>query len=145
MEETAHAISPQCSRFQVSIQGQVFSYSFGRVTTVLGPLHGDARSSHSISVEDEVVTPKVNVWASTPISCPQSYELAISSMKRGVVEFNHGQPYPASITSVINTSAARVLTFDSLIPGTSTSHFYPWSNRDALENVWRTAQSFLFT
>ena len=35
---------------------------------------GDARSSHGISVEDE------------PISDPQCYELAISSMKTGGVE-----------------------------------------------------------
>ena len=47
---------------------------------------GDARSSHSISVQDEIVTPKFDAWASAPISHPQSYELAISSLKRGGVE-----------------------------------------------------------
>ena len=47
---------------------------------------GAARSSHDISVEDKMVTPKINAWANAPISCPQSYELAISSMKRGGVE-----------------------------------------------------------
>ena len=98
------------SMFQVSIQGRGLSYPFGRVTTVLGPLHGDARSSYSISVADEGVPPKINVQASTPVSKPQSYEVAISSMKRGGVEFYHGQSFPTSITGVINTSTARVLT-----------------------------------
>ena len=76
---------------------------------VFGPLHGDARISHDISVEDEVVTPKINAWAGTPILCPQSYELAISSTKTGGVEFYHGQPYPTSITGMISTSDATVL------------------------------------
>ena len=30
---------------------------------------------------------KIDAWVSTPISCPQSYELAISRMKTGGVEF----------------------------------------------------------
>ena len=86
---------------------------------VLGPLCGDARSSHGISVEDEAVTPKIDAWASTPISCPQSYELAISSMKRGGVEFYCGQSFPTSITGVISTSTARNM------PLLTPSH--PWS------------------
>ena len=47
---------------------------------------GTTRSSHSISVEDEMVTQKIDAWASPPISHPRSYELAISSMKRAGVE-----------------------------------------------------------
>ena len=47
---------------------------------------GDSRSSYSISVEDEMIIPKINAWASAPISHPQSYELSISSMKRGRME-----------------------------------------------------------
>ena len=74
---------------------------------VLVPSHGDARSSCGISIGDEAVNPKINTWVSTPISHPQSYELAISSMQRGRVEFYHGQPFPTSIASVINTSATR--------------------------------------
>ena len=54
---------------------------------VQGPLHGDTRISHCIGVEGKVVAPKIDVWASTPISCPLSYELPISRMKRGGVEF----------------------------------------------------------
>ena len=52
-----------------------------------GPLHCNARSSHGISVEGKGVTPKINVQSSTPISCHQSFELAISRMKSGGVEF----------------------------------------------------------
>ena len=54
---------------------------------VQGPLCGNARSSYSISVEGKMVTQKFDVWASAPFSCPQRYELAISRMKRGGVEF----------------------------------------------------------
>ena len=102
--------------FQVSLQGRVLSYPFGRVTMVLGPLCGGTRSSHSISVEDGVVTQKIDAQASTPISHPQSYELAISSMKRGWVEFYGGQSFPTSITGVINTFTTRVLTLTPLDP-----------------------------
>ena len=52
-----------------------------------GPMHGDARCSHNISVEGKGVTPKIDAWTSTPISCPQSYEIAVSRMKRGGVGF----------------------------------------------------------
>ena len=51
------------------------------------PIHWDARSSHGISVEGKGVAQKINAWTCTPISCPQSFELAISRMKRGGVEF----------------------------------------------------------
>ena len=55
--------------------------------TAQGPLHEDAMSSHGIHVEDKRVMPKVDVWSSTPVSCLQSFELEISKMKRGGVEF----------------------------------------------------------
>ena len=64
---------------------------------VLGPFHGDTKRSNSIHVEDGVVALKIDA-------------VAITSMKRGRVEFYYGWPYPTSITSVINTSTARVLT-----------------------------------
>ena len=35
-------------------------YPSGRVMMAQGPLHGDARSSHGISVEGEAVTQKIN-------------------------------------------------------------------------------------
>ena len=47
-----------------------FFYLFGRVILVRGPLHGDARNSHSISVQDQIVTTKTNAQASTLISYP---------------------------------------------------------------------------
>ena len=62
-------------------------YPSGRVMMVQGPLCGDARSSHGISVEDKMVGQKIDALASTPVSCPQSYELAISRIKRGGIEF----------------------------------------------------------
>ena len=52
----------------------------------------------------------IDAWTSTPISHPQSYELAVSCMKRGGVDFNHSQSFPTSITDVINTSTTRVTT-----------------------------------
>ena len=99
--------------FQVSIQYRVFSYPFGRVTAVLGPLHGDTRRSYGISVEDKTVTGKIYAWASTPIHPPK-----ISRPKRAGVEFYNGQSFPTSLTGVINTSTARVMT---LTPS------HPWS------------------
>ena len=62
-------------------------YAPGRVMMAQGPLCGGARRSHGISVEGEMVTKKIDAWASAPISCPQCYELAISRMKRSGVEF----------------------------------------------------------
>ena len=47
---------------------------------------GDARSSHSIYVQGEISTPKIGAQASAPISYCQSYELAISRLKRGGIE-----------------------------------------------------------
>ena len=54
---------------------------------VQSPLHGDARSYHGISVEDEMVTQKLMWRLALPSHIPQSYELAIIRMKRDVVEF----------------------------------------------------------
>ena len=68
--------SPPCFHwgFQVSFQSRIFlpvqQGNFGR-----DPLCGDARCSHSISVSDEIGTPKINVQASTPVSCPQIISL----------------------------------------------------------------------
>ena len=108
---------------------------------------GTPGSSHGISVEDEVVTPKIDVWASTPISHPQSFELAISSMKRGGVEFYRSQPCILEASPVwINTSATRTPKLTSSHPWSLyIQTFHPWSNRDTLGNVQRIAQTFLFT
>ena len=63
-----------------------FFYPFNRATLVGVPCMGDARSSQGISVQGEISTPEINAQASAPISHPQSYELAISRLKRGGVE-----------------------------------------------------------
>ena len=63
-----------------------FFYLFSRVTLVGFPYMGDARSSPSISVQEEIVTPKIIAQACAPLSCPQSYELTIPRPKRGWVE-----------------------------------------------------------
>ena len=48
---------------------------------------GDARNSHGISVQDESVTQKLMHGLTHHFPTPESYELAISRMKRGGVEF----------------------------------------------------------
>ena len=50
------------------------------------PNKGNARSFHSICVQDGMVIPKVNAGASAPVSLTPSFELAASRMKRGGVE-----------------------------------------------------------
>ena len=50
------------------------------------PNKGNARSFHSICVQDGMVIPKINAWASAPVSYPPCFELATSRMKRGGVE-----------------------------------------------------------
>ena len=47
---------------------------------------GDARNSHSISAQDWKVAQKLMHGPVPPISHPQGYELAISSIKRGGVK-----------------------------------------------------------
>ena len=59
----------------------------GRVSMVQVPLHGCTRNSHGISVKDESVTQKLMHRLALLFPAPQSYELAISRMKRGGVEF----------------------------------------------------------
>ena len=40
-----------------------------------GPCVGDARSSHSISIWDEIVIPKIDAWASAPFHTPRVMSL----------------------------------------------------------------------
>ena len=87
MEGVAGAISLQVSTESSKLTFRAgFFYLFDRATSVGVRCMGDARSSHGISVWDEIGTPKINAWASTPISCPKNYELAISRPKRGGVK-----------------------------------------------------------
>ena len=79
-----HALMPaKCSK----VVYRAGLYPSSRVMMAQGPLCGDTRSSQDINVRDEMVTQIIYVWASTLISCPQHYELAISRMKRGGVQF----------------------------------------------------------
>ena len=110
-----------------------------------GPLYGDARSSHGISVDGGGVTPKIDVQSSTPISCPQRFELAISRMKRGGVEFVIASHIPQAslVWSVLLCMNAGIDAYTPVVPLHWTLH--PWSNTDAPEDIWRTALSFPIT
>ena len=52
---------------------------------VWDPLHGECQELHGICIQDEVITPLINVWASTLVQYPPYCELTISRMKRGGV------------------------------------------------------------
>ena len=51
-----------------------------------GPLHGKHQEFHSICIQERMVTPKIDAWASTTISHPLLCGLAVSRMKRDGVE-----------------------------------------------------------
>ena len=52
------------------------------------PCMRDTGNFHGISIQDEKIIPKIAGLAITPIPAPpQRYELAISRIKRGGVEF----------------------------------------------------------
>ena len=51
-----------------------------------GTLHGECQEFHGICIQDEVVTPKIDAWTSTPVPHPPFCELAISRIKRGGFE-----------------------------------------------------------
>ena len=87
LEGMAEAISPHVSTVSSKLALRTgFFYPFDRVILVGVPSMGDSRNSHSISVQDKIVTPKINVQDSAPISHPQGYELAISRLKTGWAE-----------------------------------------------------------
>ena len=123
LEGVAHASSHHVPGLKLAFRAGF--YPFSRVTLVLGPLHGYARSSHSISVEHKAVTQKIDAWAGTPISHPQSYEFAISNMKRGRVEVTMaGCILQASLvwSAPLPLECQHQLPH---IPGPSTSNFSP--------------------
>ena len=47
---------------------------------------GDARNSHGINVEDELVIQRSMQWLGLPFPSPKFYDLAISRTKKGGVE-----------------------------------------------------------
>ena len=53
---------------------------------VWDPLHGECQEFHGIYIQDEVVAPKIDAWASASISHPPCFEVANSRPKRGGVE-----------------------------------------------------------
>ena len=85
--------------------------------------------------------PKINVWASAPISHPQSYELAISRTKRGRVEFIMAsyilQASPVWWVPLMPECQCWL----PHTPGPLHQTFHLSSNRDALENIQRTAHA----
>ena len=115
-------------------------YLSGRVTTAQGPLHGDA-ISHSFSVEGKTVIQKFDAWTGAPISCPQSYEHAISRMKRDGVEFIVASHIlqASPVWSVPLPQECWYWCWHTLVPLHQTLH--PWSNVDTPKDVQRTAQS----
>ena len=79
-----HALMPdKCSKLVY----RAGLYPSGRVMMAQGPFCGDTWNCHGISVEGEMVTQKIDEWATTPVLCPKRYAFAISRMKRGGVEF----------------------------------------------------------
>ena len=77
-----------------------------------------------------------------PFSTPQSYELAIFRTKRGGVEFIKASCILLASLGVISTSTIGT---PMLTPSQPQSLYIELFTRDALENVLRKAQSFLFT
>ena len=106
---------------------------------------GDARNPHSISIKDESVIQKSMHGLVVPFPTPQSYELAISRMKRGGIEFMMaGYILLASpVWSVPPLWEHQCWLPHTLVPLHWT--FHPWFNRDTPENTLRITQSFLFT
>ena len=50
------------------------------------PYIGNARHFLGISVQDGMMIPEIDAWASVPISNGRCFELAISRLKRGEIE-----------------------------------------------------------
>ena len=92
---------------------------------VQGPFLGTPCIHMDISVEDEAVTGKSIQGASTPVSHPGVYELAISRMKKSGVEFimtSHiPQASPMSLGPPLPECQHRLLK----IPGPCNQTFYP--------------------
>ena len=109
-----------------------------------GLLCRECQEFHGICIQDRIVTPKIEVWASAPISHPLFCGLAVSRMKRGGIEkvmVNHVQ---ASLVWSILCFQNAIMDIHTLpVPLHWTSH--PLSSKEALENVWVNAQSFQFT
>ena len=78
----AHTFPPNCLDWHALVLAKCSKlgyraglYLSGRVMMAQGPLHGDARSYHDISVEGDMVTQKIDAGASTPFSHPRVMSL----------------------------------------------------------------------
>ena len=124
--------------FQVNLKSRIF-YPFSRVTVVWGPLHGECQECHGICIQDEVVTLKIDAWASAPFPYPMYYELAMSRMKRGgVISYR-----PHWCDQYLHCWNTNIDFHTPSIPLHWT--FTILSIQEALENVCMNAWSFLFT
>ena len=72
-------------RFQVSLESRGF-LSIWLGNNGMGPLVWEMLEFHGICIQEGIVTPRINAWASAPISHTPCWKLAISRMKRGGVE-----------------------------------------------------------
>ena len=80
-----------------------------------------------------------------PFSAPQSYELAISRMKRGGVEFIVAGCILLASPVWSVPLASEHQHWLPHTPSPSTLNFSPLIQQGHFENIWRIAQSFLFT
>ena len=120
-------------------------YPSGRVMMAQGPLCGDARSSHSISVQGEMVIQKLMHGLVVLSQTPRV--MSLQSLEQREVGLNLSQPAISyrhhQCDQYLHCKNASTDTLTSLVPLHQTLH--PWSNVDAPEYLWRTAQSFLIT
>ena len=110
-----------------------------------GPLHGKCQEFHGICIQDRMVTPKINAWTSTSISHPPCCELVISRMNRGGVKKSWSVMSfkPHQCDKYLHHQNTEVEFHAPLIPLHQT--FHAWSSKEAPENIYMNAQSFLST
>ena len=98
-----------------------------------------------ICVQDRMIIPEINSWASVPVSYPPCFEFAICRMKRGGIK-------EMMISHIFQTTLVWPVP-----PTPECWHwclyisfplhwtFHSWSSKEAPENILRNAQSFLLT
>ena len=98
-----------------------------------------------ICVQDRMTIPKIDAWASASVSYPLCFELAISGTKGDGFE-------EIVISHIFQTSSVWWVPLPPEcqhwcphIPFPLHWTFYPWSSRDAPENIFSNVQSFLLT
>ena len=140
--EGAPTSSHLCSMSQGSIQGKVFSFPFGRVTMVSCPSLGDA-GVLTVSVLRMKQSPQKSMnGLALLFHAPKV--MSLQSLVRwgwvlswSVISFKYHQ-----CDQYLHCHSANIDSLTPLVPLHWT--FHPWSNKDTLEIIHRTAQSFLF-